>query len=580
MRVALIPSQKPEAIRRMDKKSILAIGLCIAVLIVWQMLFQGPNKPRSNVQDGGTLDGVEAKTGSPTSQGEKVAAQTKEESPPVERGEEKLATLQNELFEAVFSSRGASLKSFKLHKFKERSENKKRTELKEQNLVSGAGERGQPFSIRFREEGTSFQWPSYTDWEITEQSANQVQFRYVDSTMSTDKPVILKTFKSYPGSYLIDLVVEIQNVGSGSIKEQIVLDVVAAYHVAPVSGCMGCGGVPTVPRLPTCFANGKLLSVEATPGSAKDAEPQVRWTGINEQYFLLSAITLGEEKSVCKLEARRDQLLLASLMYPEANISPGGSAQHKFRLFNGPKKLSILEEIQGGAGEGKENAALNRAVDFGWLDFLCYPMIWLLKTCYGWVGNYGISIIILTLIVKLLMIPLTQKSMKSARDMAKLRPLMEDLKKKFGEDRQRLNQETMNLYKAHKINPLGGCLPMILQMPIWIALYRTLYSSVELYQTPFISGWIDDLSDKDPLYILPLVMGVAMFLQQKMSPTSVDSQQAKMMLYMMPILFTFMMLFLPSGLVLYIFVSSLLSVGHQLWYNRNTSQPGEEISRK
>ena len=175
----------------------------------------------------------------------------------------------------------------------------------------------------------------------------------------------------------------------------------------------------------------------------------------------------------------------------------------------------------------------------------------------------------MTILIKLLLLPLTHKSMKSMKDMAKLKPLMEELKKKYKDDKQRLNQEMMNLYKIHKINPLGGCFPMLLQMPIWIALYRMLYSSVELYQTPFIAGWIDDLSWRDPYFIMPIVLGLAMFLQQKLSPTSVDSQQAKMMMYAMPVFMTFIMLYLPSGLVLYIFVNSLLSIGHQLLLNRS-----------
>jgi len=245
------------------------------------------------------------------------------------------------------------------------------------------------------------------------------------------------------------------------------------------------------------------------------------------------------------------------------------------------KKLGVLERVKGGVGEENQKAQLKEAVDFGVLSFICYPMLWLLKEFYNWVGNYGIAIIFLTIVVKIILLPLTQKSMKSMREMAKLKPLMEELKKKYGDDKQRMNQEMMNLYKMHKINPLGGCFPMLLQMPIWIALYQMLYSSIELYQTAFITGWIDDLSYRDPYFIMPIVLGLAMFLQQKLSPTSVDTQQAKMMMYGMPIFFTFIMLYLPSGLVLYIFVNSLLSIGHQLLYNRMTdSNPQSQQKSK
>jgi len=149
---------------------------------------------------------------------------------------------------------------------------------------------------------------------------------------------------------------------------------------------------------------------------------------------------------------------------------------------------------------------------------------------------------------------------------------MDQIREKYKDDKERLNQEIMNLYKTHKINPLGGCFPMLLQMPIWIALYRMLYSSVELYQAPFIPGWIDDLSWRDPWFIMPVLLGVTMFVQQKITPSTMDSQQAKMMLYIMPVFFTFIMLYLPSGLVLYIFVSSLLSIGQQIWMNRKSAE--------
>ena len=238
----------------------------------------------------------------------------------------------------------------------------------------------------------------------------------------------------------------------------------------------------------------------------------------------------------------------------------------------GPKRFNLLDEIKSGLDPEKgPKAGLTEAVDYGWFAVICHPMLWLLKAFYKIFGNWGVAIIFLTIIVKILLLPLNQKSMKSMKDMAKLKPLIDDLKKKYPDDKQKLNQEMMGLYKSHKINPMGGCFPMLLQMPIWIALYRMLYSAVELYQTPFIPGWVDDLSLRDPYFVMPVVLGATMFLQQKISPTSADSQQAKMMLYAMPIMFTFIMLYLPSGLVLYIFVNSLLTIGHQLFYNRDGS---------
>jgi YidC/Oxa1 family membrane protein insertase len=199
-------------------------------------------------------------------------------------------------------------------------------------------------------------------------------------------------------------------------------------------------------------------------------------------------------------------------------------------------------------------------------------MLHVLKWCHAMVPSWTLAIILLTVLVKLLLLPLTQKSYSQMQRMSSLKPQMDALREKYGKDKNRLNQEMMNLYKREKVNPLGGCFPMLLQMPIWIALYRTIYSSAELYQAP-MGLWIQDLSAPDPWFVMPLVLGVLMFLQQKMTPTATDSQQAKMMLYIMPVMFTVFMLFLPAGLNLYILVNTILSLAQQLWLKRRFSAP-------
>jgi YidC/Oxa1 family membrane protein insertase len=554
----------------MEKKTILAIVLCIAVWLLWSALFVEPPKKREigGVADGG-IAAAEKGEGTGKEKEESDDGKEEEKEPPVERPEERLARIETEQFEAVWSTRGASLKAFRLHDYTERGEAEVKGQKKREDLVSTEKEESRPFSLRFRAEKTDFKLPKFTDWTLVEEEKDRVTFRFLDP--ENDKiPVITKRYRLSGERYLFDLEVELQNRSEASIAEQIVLDTFAEYEQVQSSGCMGA---PRVPRAPECLVNEELLKVDPKPGTGKTGEPVVLWTGINEQYFLVAAVAMGVEKAVCEVEAGHSGLLVASLMYPEVVIPPGGSVVHRYRLFAGPKRLNLLEKVRGGAGGDDQDARLVKSVDFGWLGFLCHPMLWLLKEFYGLVGNYGIAIVFLTILIKLLLLPLTQKSMKSMREMAKLKPMMDDLKKKYGDDKQRLNQEMMALYKSHKINPMGGCFPMLLQMPIWIALYRMLYSAVELYQTSFIPGWIDDLSYRDPYYIMPIVMGLSMFLQQKLSPTSADTQQAKMMLYAMPIFFTFIMLYLPSGLVLYIFVNSILSIGHQLLYNKMNRAP-------
>jgi len=239
------------------------------------------------------------------------------------------------------------------------------------------------------------------------------------------------------------------------------------------------------------------------------------------------------------------------------------SVTQRYRLYLGPKNLDYLEAT---------GSSLAESVDFWVLGFIARPMVFLLNTFYSLIPNWGIAIALLTLVVKLLLLYFTHKSFVSMRAMQRLKPEMDALREKYGNDKQRLNQETMALYKRNKVNPLGGCLPMLLQMPVWIALYRAIYSSVELYQAPLF-GWIHDLSAPDPYYVLPLILGVAMFVQQKLSPTSIDSAQARTMLYVMPVMFTLFMLFLPAGLVLYIFVNTILTLVQQWFINRKDPLP-------
>ncbi|MCL4235083.1 MAG: membrane protein insertase YidC, partial [Deltaproteobacteria bacterium] len=209
---------------------------------------------------------------------------------------------------------------------------------------------------------------------------------------------------------------------------------------------------------------------------------------------------------------------------------------------------------------------------FGWFSAIAKLLVRFLQLLYGWTGNWGIAIIITTVIIKVLLYPLTYKSYKSMKAMSALAPLMQELREKHKEDRERLNQEMMALYKAHNVNPASGCLPMLLQLPIFLAFYRALYGTIELRHAPF-AWWIQDLSAPDPYYVTPIIMGATMVITQKMTPTSADPIQQKMMM-LMPVVFTFMFLSFPSGLVLYWLVSNLLTIAQQFSMNRAGLTPG------
>jgi YidC/Oxa1 family membrane protein insertase len=212
---------------------------------------------------------------------------------------------------------------------------------------------------------------------------------------------------------------------------------------------------------------------------------------------------------------------------------------------------------------------LEKAIDFGMFDIIAKPLLYILKYLNKATHNYGLAIIILTIIIKIIFFPLTHKSYKSMKAMKDLQPKMMALKKKYKNEKERLNREVMNLYRTNKVNPLGGCLPLLVQFPIFIAFYWVLLGSIELRHAPFML-WIKDLSAHDPYYITPILMGASMFIQQKMTPTVGDPTQAKVMLAM-PIIFTFLFLKFPSGLVIYWLVNNVLQIFQQLYIDKRVS---------
>jgi YidC/Oxa1 family membrane protein insertase len=225
----------------------------------------------------------------------------------------------------------------------------------------------------------------------------------------------------------------------------------------------------------------------------------------------------------------------------------------------GPKDEDLLKAL----GVGAE-----KLVDFGWFTIVAKPLLWFIRLTNVVTGNYGIDIILISILIKIIFIPLTQISMKSMKEMQKVQPEMSRLKEQYKNDKAKLQQETMLLYKRRKINPMSGCLPMLIQIPVFIALYNALQYSIEMRHAPFFF-WIKDLAAKDPIYITPLIMGATMFMQQKMTPTAGDPAQAKMFL-LMPVMFTFFFLNFPSGLVLYWLVNNVLSIAHQYYMNKKT----------
>jgi YidC/Oxa1 family membrane protein insertase len=300
--------------------------------------------------------------------------------------------------------------------------------------------------------------------------------------------------------------------------------------------------------------------------------PNTRWAGFTTRYFLFAQIkdslwerTPGEGQSEGSGEAfptmTTDQTLSNYTGGPVVlgiDLTLGNLKETKTSFFFGPKKLNELQKI---------SPTIDQSLDFGWLNFLAMLMLKLLQMFYNFLGNYGWAIVFLTLVVRMITFPLQYKSTKSMKDMQKIQPQIAAVKEKYKDNKEKLNQEMMKLMKNNSVNPLGGCFPLLIQMPIFFALYRVLYGAIELFHSPF-HFWIEDLSTKDPYYVLPVLMGITMFIQQKLTPMqSADPNQKKIMTFM-PIFFTFLMLQLPSGLNLYIFVSTLVGIFQQLWMNK------------
>ncbi len=287
------------------------------------------------------------------------------------------------------------------------------------------------------------------------------------------------------------------------------------------------------------------------------------WVAMIQHYFAAAVIPAASERNYFYSKSLGNARYVLGVMTPQQEVAPGDRAVLDMTVYVGPKDHARMQSVA---------PYLDRTVDYGWLWFIAVPLFLALKWIYGFVGNWGFAIIILTILIKLAFFQLSAASYKSMARMRKLQPRITQLRERYSNDKARMNQAMMELYKTEKINPLGGCLPILVQIPVFISLYWVLLESVELRQAPFIL-WLQDLSEYDPYFVLPLLMGASMFIQQKLNPAPPDPVQAKVMM-MLPIVFTFLFLFFPSGLVLYWFVNNLLSIAQQWVITRKIVGPG------
>ncbi len=524
-----------------SRRILIATVLSVGILLAWQVVFPQKKAPPPRKPAEVAETQVPAQPAAPAPAAPAIPV------PPPPDAPEETAVLHGGGFTATFSSHGGALKHLVLEdpKFR-RDQDHREVQI---DLVHVTPGQPLPLALVASPElgGTA---------DASTDPAAHAPMRVVSKD---DRSVVfegrvgsLQVKKSYrvtgkPFELSLDLEV------SGAPSNGTVSLLYPAYMPPDTKS----GGIFSGPPLdyvrPFCRAGSKTERYDLAKGAAAERlEGQASWAGVDQHYFV-SAVLPAEAVGTCVLAPGHAKGSgLSALVVPVE----GGARRMSLLVYAGPKDLDTLR------GYGR---AFDTAIDYGavakFFAIFARGLLYVMRWLEALVRNWGVAIILLTVLVRLVLFPLTYKSMQSMNEMRKLQPEIEKLKAKFGEDREKMNLAVMQLYQQHKVNPLGGCLPMLLQMPVWFALYAALQTSVELYREPFL--WMKDLTAHDPYFILPIAMGISSFVMQKLSPQPADNTQAKMMLYFFPGFFTIIMLFVPGGLTLYIFVNNVLSIVQQ-----------------
>jgi YidC/Oxa1 family membrane protein insertase len=554
-------------------RAFLAIVISFVILVGYQYFFVGFDQPTAVDEPAGT--GVattqQPAAPAPTQMVTAVPQQPAAAPAAVEKYDRaaRKVVVDTDLYSLVVSEDGGAITSFNLKKNRETNDK----DSPGMQLVKTDGSQGFPLDFSWGSAlGSRVLYDSKKEHIELSSTRTGGELRMVAETANGLSIERVYTFDN--SSYLIDLAIKVKNNSGNALQ-----------------------GIPQLQQINTPFegvaspANRFLFSGPATvidetleqikfddfEEGPKTVQGAIEWAGYDSNYFLCAIIPLdgaGNTFTMQGSEALTKMQLSGSL----DTLPAGAEKEYKYHVYYGPKKLTMMDDI---------GFNLGKSVNFGWFDLLAKPTLWLLNKFYSVVHNYGIAIIMVTVLFKAIFWPITQKGMKSMKNMQKLQPKMAKIKEKYKGDPTRMNQEVMSMYKTYKVNPLGGCLPMVLQIPVFFALYKVLLQSIELRHAPFML-WISDLSAPDRLWIgldlpyvgglpvLTLLMGASMFLQQKMSPSTADPTQAKIMMFL-PVVFTFMFLNFASGLVLYWFINNLLSILQQVIINRDKKTPAKAV---
>ncbi|MEW6430203.1 MAG: membrane protein insertase YidC [Myxococcota bacterium] len=418
-------------------------------------------------------------------------------------------------------------------------------------------------------------------YAVTEEAPGKLVFTTTDGPWEVTKTF---TFTDAPPSdkdptgYVSQLEVKVRNVGAQSAAGELLVSAVRAIDPEHEQAPSMFGGIGN--QASVLCGHGDDVK-RKTPDNDKPREEEtgpLHFVAIDQQYFLSALWPLsGAVDGKCVLTATTTARS-AEFVLP-LTLGAGESVTKSFGVFLGPKEIDLLQNIGKQAAQPGQtitsfSPGLDKTVDFGWWAVICKALIVFLRFFHSLVGNWGLAIILLTVLVKVVLLPLTHRAMVSAEQMKKLQPRLEEIRKKYPDDREKQNLEMMKLYQEAKVNPLGGCLPLLLQLPIWAALFTTLRTSYELYGEPFFGVW-SDLTSKDPTYLMPLALGVTMIITQRLQPQMMDKSQAFMMTWVMPVFFTAIMMNYPAGLALYIFTNNLLSIVQQYALRRYLTAKGQ-----
>lgn len=577
----------------MERRVFLAILLSFAVLVAWQYLgpklfpehFPAPGPPSPVVADGGTAPGAEtpaaepakgpeAQPGTETPAAEAPAPAAEPEGPVPPAAPEEKVVLENDVVRAVLTSRGAAVAHWYLLGERFEEEGKDGGKPKPLDLVETAPDQPLPYATTFEPLG----WPADASYRVVSKDARSVTFAATAGGVTVEK-----RFALTENRYLLEFDLTAKDAAGRAVR--LTPTVHLSRKITEEAAAGGLLSRMTKP-MPDVVQSVCAYDEKETERRRYDEdEPPfsysgpVAWSGIDSRYFL-TAVFQGVPKfeqkkdaapetarpATCTLKAPTQTTFQAELALEPLDVPAGGSVSRRLSGYMGPKFKTRLSAY---------GHRLDDSIDFGIFTILSLGLLWVMVFFQSAVGNWGVAIILLTLAVKGVLLPLTNWSMRSMEKMRAIQPKMTALKDKYGKDPQRYQQEMMKMYREEGVSPFGGCLPMLLQLPIWFALYRTILNTAELYHAEFIHGWLTNLAAPEPgvVKFLPIAMGITMFLMQKMQPTQAtgDDAQAKMqkyMLYFMPPFFTFIMYGLPSGLTLYIFVNNILSIFQQLWIRK------------